>query len=100
MNQRNEKPESDFDKRRDKAKKEWVEQTVFGMLLITAVVAIPLAAGTLGLIIADMDGPAASFLLALFTIACVAWFVLLVFPAVMTVMFRILDRLFGERSDR
>ena len=40
------------------------------------------------------------FLVLLFTIACVAWFVLFVFPAVMTVMFRILDRLFGERSDR
>lgn len=41
-----------------------------------------------------------TFLLLMFTIACVAWFVLLVFPAVMTVMFRVLDRLFGERSER
>lgn len=41
-----------------------------------------------------------AFLLALFTIACVAGFVLLVFPAIMAVMFRVLDRLFGERSER
>lgn len=41
-----------------------------------------------------------TFLLALFTIACVVGFVLMVFPAVMTVMFRVLNHLFGERSDQ
>lgn len=41
-----------------------------------------------------------TFLLLMFTIACVAGFVLLVFPAVMAVMFRVLNHLFGERSER
>lgn len=41
-----------------------------------------------------------NLLLAAFTVACVAWFVLLVFPAIMAVMFRVLNHLFGERGER
>ena len=40
------------------------------------------------------------FLLMAFTVTCVILFAVLVFPAVMSVIWRVLGRLFGERTER